>query len=424
MMLAAQVALALALLPLVLALLNLPFYRRPRGAPPPGTRVSILIPARDEAAGIAAAVRSALSSRGVEVEVVVLDDHSADATAAIVQAIAAEDPRVRLERAPPLPPGFSGKQHACHVLAGHARHGLLLFMDADVRLSPDAAAQAASFLLGGRSGLVSGFPRQATGTLGEALVVPLIHLLLLGYLPMAGMRFSRWAAFGAGCGQLMLARRDAYRTAGGHAAIAASLHDGVTLPRAFRRKGLHTDLFDATALAECRMYRGLGEVWRGFGKNATEGMATPVGLPVWTVLLGGGHLLPWLLLPLALAAGDPAAARVAATAAACGLLLRAILALRFRQSVAGALLHPAGVALMLAIQAAALARRLSGRPSAWRGRSYPAAGTAGTAAAYPGPIPPESAARTASSTSAGSTGLSSTAAGTGRAAANPSTSGE
>jgi hypothetical protein len=188
---------------------------------------------------------------------------------------------------------------------------------------------------------------------------------------MPGMRWTRYAAFGAGCGQLMLARRDAYERVGGHAAIRASLHDGVTLPRAFRRQGFHTDLFDATDLAECRMYRGFDQVWRGFTKNATEGMATPVALPVWTVLLGGGHLLPWLLLPLALWLGEAEAARLAALAAGLGLLLRALLAMRFRQSPVGALLHPAGIALLLAIQVAALRAKATGRPSVWRGRAYP-----------------------------------------------------
>ncbi|QCO14885.1 glycosyltransferase [Azospirillum brasilense] len=374
----AALALALALLPLGLGLVNLCLYRRPRAEPPPGAAVSILIPARNEEATIAAAVRAALSSCGVTVEVVVLDDHSTDRTAEIVRAIAARDPRLRVETAPPLPPGWSGKQHACQALAGLARHPVLLFQDADVRLAPDAARLACGALLAGRSGLVSGFPRQETGTLAEALVIPLIHVLLLGYLPMVGMRWSGNPGFAAACGQLIAVRRDAYQTAGGHAAIATSLHDGVTLPRAFRRAGQGTDLFDATGLARCRMYRGWREVWSGFSKNATEGMATPVALPVWTLLLFGGHVLPWLL--LGWAALDPlpeGAAALAALAVAAGLSLRLLLALRFRQSLAGALLHPVGILILLAIQWSALLRARRGRPAEWRGRAYPSTSRTG-----------------------------------------------
>nr|WP_207462371.1 glycosyltransferase family 2 protein [Azospirillum sp. SYSU D00513] len=354
-----------------MALINLPFYRRPRATAPEGTGVSVLIPARDEEATIAAAVEAALASRGVELEVVVLDDHSADRTAAIVEAIAARDPRVRLVQAPPLPKGWSGKQHACHVLAGLARHDLLLFQDADVRLAPDAVRRAAGTLLARGADLVSGFPREETGTLAEGLVIPLIHFLLLGFLPMAGMRWTRHPGFAAACGQLILVRREAYARAGGHAAIRASLHDGVTLPRAFRRAGRVTDLFDATDAARCRMYRGWAEVWAGFSKNATEGMATPVALPVWTLLLFGGQVLPWLLLlAAALLPVQGEAVTLAALAAGAGIALRLLLALRYRQSLAGALLHPLGVLVMLAIQWTALADSLRGRSSTWRGRAY------------------------------------------------------
>jgi len=85
------------------------------------------------------------------------------------------------------------------------------------------------------------------------------------------MRRSQHPAYAAGCGQLFLARRSAYEAVGGHAVIRASLHDGITLPRAFRAAGFWTDLCDMTEIATCRMYRSAGEVWRGLAKNATEG---------------------------------------------------------------------------------------------------------------------------------------------------------
>src|SRR5262249_61852699 len=107
---------------------------RPRGK---ALGISVLIPARNEERGIVAAVESALASEGVSLEVIVLDDHSEDRTAALVEGLARRDSRVRLVPAPPLPEGWCGKQHACHVLAGCACHPLLAFLDADVRLAPD-----------------------------------------------------------------------------------------------------------------------------------------------------------------------------------------------------------------------------------------------------------------------------------------------
>jgi hypothetical protein len=122
------------------------------------------------------------------------------------------------------------------------------------------------------------------------------------------------------------------------------------------------------------MYRSFGEAWAGFAKNATEGMATPVGLPVWTVLLAGGHLLPWLVLGLALWRGEAGehAARLAAGTIGALYLWRIGLEMRVRGSALAVLLYPLGVAVMLVIQWQAFVRRRRGVPAAWRGRTYPA----------------------------------------------------
>jgi hypothetical protein len=369
--LAALAALALALLPLALAARNLSIYRPPRERAAPGTRVSVLIPARDEEASIGVVLDALLASVEVDLEIIVLDDQSTDGTAGIVQDRAARDDRVRLLHAPPLPDGWAGKQRACALLASHAQHEVLMFLDADVVVTPDAVSLAAGALLREpQLGLVSGFPRERTGTLAEHLAVPWIHILLLGYLPMDRMRSTRDPAFGAGCGQCMVARRTAYEAVGGHAATRASLHDGTSLPRSFRARGWGTDLFDATSLAQVRMYSGLAQVWRGFGKSAGEGMATPMGLPIWTLLIGGGHVLPWLLLPLALSVGASFAAAACGAAVLANVLLRVLLARRFRQHATGVLLHPLSSLFMLAIQWWSLTRYLAGRPNRWRGRAY------------------------------------------------------
>jgi hypothetical protein len=324
--------------------------------------VSVLIPARNEARNIAAAVGCALASEGVELELIVLDDGSTDGTSEILRAI--DDPRLRTASAPMLPAGWSGKQHACDVLARLARHEFMAFVDADVRLAPDAVSRMAGVLQRRPElGLASGFPRQVVVTWLERLLLPLIHFLLLGYLPIARMNRSCLPALGAGCGQLFIVRRTAYARAGGHAAIRSSLHDGLTLPRAFRRTGQMTGLFDAGGFATCRMYHCASEVWEGLSKNATEGMAKPIALPVWTCILGGGQVLPVALLLLA---PDPAAA----VALAGGILMRLVLAWRFRQPVISALLHPLGVVGVLIVQWASLLRALRGRPATWRGRAY------------------------------------------------------
>jgi hypothetical protein len=208
----------------------------------------------------------------------------------------------------------------------------------------------------------------------ERLLIPLIHFVLLGFLPIGRMRGSTHPAYGAGCGQWFLAHRPEYDAAGGHQSIRASLHDGVALPRSFRRAGFATDLFDATDVATCRMYRGAAQTWRGLAKNATEGMAGPLAIGPWTLVLGLGQVAPLIL--VACAVIDPAMGYrvpiviLAGAALVLGLLVRLVAAVRFRQSLFGAALHPIGVLLLLAIQWYAFGRRILGRPPEWKGRSY------------------------------------------------------
>jgi hypothetical protein len=347
-----------------------------RFAPPPPVgkthpNLSLLIPARNEESSIGGAVEAALASEGVDLEVVVLDDQSEDRTAEIVRGIAARDARIRLETAPPLPAGWCGKQHACAVLARHARHPLLAFVDADVRLAPDGLARAAAFLDASGADLVSGFPRQETVTFLERLLLPLIHFVLLGFLPIGRMRRTLHPAYGAGCGQFFLARREAYETAGGHGAVRTSLHDGIMLPRAFRRAGLATDIFDATDTATCRMYRSAVEVWRGLGKNATEGLASPGKIVFFTALFLLGQVLPPVLLFLTLVGAVPSSGLTpAAVGTVAAYLPRLIAVRRFRQPLDGALLHPLAILVFLALQWTALARKVLGLPAGWKGRTY------------------------------------------------------
>lgn len=374
---AAAAAALCAVIPAQLFFRNLSRYRTPPIPDRPLPGVSVLIPARNEEGAIGAAVTAALESAdatGLEAEVVVLDDASTDRTTVIVAQIAAREGRVRLSMAPPLPDGWCGKQHACAVLAGLARFPVLVFQDADVRLLPGGLARAAGFLESSGAGLVSGVPRQETVTFLERLLIPLIQFILLGFLPMGWMRRSRHPSYGAGCGQLFVTRRDAYEKAGGHAAIRSSLHDGLDLPRAFRRAGIATDLFDATEVARCRMYHGAGEVWRGLAKNAVAGLAAPGKiLPVTALLLTGQVLPPLLLLALAASPGfrSPAALFLSALAAAAAYLPRLAAARRFRQPLDSALLHPVGILVFLALQFYALGRHLLGLPSGWKDRIYP-----------------------------------------------------
>ncbi|CAN5682681.1 glycosyltransferase [soil metagenome] len=385
---------ALCVLTLALMLWNLALYRAPTPAEiARGTTVlraaaasnsaalqfalplvTVCIPARNEAANLEACVRSALAAatgaEGHSVEVLVYDDHSTDATPEILAALTAADPRVRAATVSDLPEGWNGKQFACQQMGMQARGQWLLFTDADVRFAPTCIDAALGFAFSANAQLVSTFPRQVTPTLGEALVIPLIHWVLLSYLPLARMRSSNGARASAGCGQFLFVRRLEWLEAGGHAALRASMHDGIQLPRALRRAGYRTDLFDGTALVSCRMYRGFAQTWRGFTKNAYEGLGSFPLLVFITLAHALAHVLPWIVLVLALArtVTEPAAIGLAVFAIVIALAQRLLLAVRFEQRIDAALLHPVSVVLLTAIQWWSLTLQLRGRRT-WRGRT-------------------------------------------------------
>lgn len=363
-------SLFLALLPALLFTRNLALYQVAPLPTDPLAPISVLIPARNEEAGIGQAIEAVRSSKLVDWELIILDDQSTDRTGAIIEEWSAQDPRIKRASGEPLPAGWCGKQFACWQLARLANHETLVFLDADVRLEPEGLARLAGFLRSSGASLVSGVPRQVTRTFWEKALIPLILFILLGFLPISRMRKSRDPAFAAGCGQFFMANKADYFQMGGHEAIRQTLHDGVKLPHAFRKAGLATDLTDATPLASCRMYQNASEVMNGLMKNATEGLARPGLLIPVTILLLGGQVAPILILLTGLWLGFvlPVALGLA------GILLlywpRVLGMRRFAQDGLSILVHPLGVTVLVALQWLARWRQFRGKPSSWRGRVY------------------------------------------------------
>ena len=382
------VAAICAVWPAVLFCINLTRYRAPGPAGMRRTAVSVLIPARNEEVNIGAALACVLASCGAELEVLVLDDDSTDRTGEIVRGIASLDPRVRLADGHALPPGWNGKQHACWTLAGQSTLPLLVFLDADVRIEPDLLARMASFREGTGTALVSGFPRLITITWLEKLLLPLIHFVLLGFLPIGSMRRGTSPSVAAGCGQFMMVEREAYFASGGHNVIRETMHDGLLLPRTLRRAGYNTDIADITELASVRMYDSAAMVWQGLAKNATEGIATAGKIvPLSGVLLLGqvlptllavGIALGYLFLVIGLGVGVEIRNKTAwllsfgtlAIALLASYLPRLLAVRRFRQPLRSALLHPVGILVLLSVQWYALGRKVFGKPVGWRQRTY------------------------------------------------------
>ena len=373
---------------LAMTLWNLKLYQRSRPDSPASTEsITVCIPARNEQENIESCIRTVLASDHPSLAVLAYDDQSTDDTRSILSRLHSEDPRVAMCATRPLPTGWVGKQHACDQLGRAATTDWLLFIDADVRLAPDCIRRALNSAAKLNATMLSTFPRQFTGSIGESLLVPMIHFVLLSYLPFVRMRGTNDPAASAACGQFILIRRRAYLAAGGHASVRDSMHDGVKLPRVVRRAGFHTDLFDGTDVASCRMYNGLGNTWRGFAKNAFEGLGSPILLVLLTALHLLGHVLPWAVLVGIAAAAmlnsgsiepfRPMHPVIAAVCVAINLLQRALIARRFGQGVMSAALHPIGIAMMTLVQWHSYILHVSGRRS-WRGRAASGGSPTGT----------------------------------------------
>lgn len=332
-------------------------------------RVSVCVPARDEAERIERCVRAALAGTQAPDEVLVYDDGSTDGTAEVVARIAAEDPRVRLLRGGPLPAGWVGKPHACHRLAEEAAGDVLVFMDADTVASPECLARVGSLLDGMGADVVTVAPRHTARTFAERLVIPLLHLAYLAWLPLPLVWRSRDPRFLVANGQLLTVRRGACDAAGGWAAVRAEVVDDMAFCRRVKEAGGRVVFADGHHMATVRMYDGWPALRDGFSKNLYEGIGGSPGSLAGVALLHGlVFVFPYLALAAALPGGGAWLAP-ASTGVAANLALRAALAARFRQPPEGVLLHPLSVLVLLAI--AANSFRWSRRGAIrWRGRVY------------------------------------------------------
>jgi chlorobactene glucosyltransferase len=230
--------------------------------------VSIVIPARDEARNIEACVRSVLCSSWPNLELLVVDDHSTDGTGEIVRRIAASDARVRVIDNPDLPAGWFGKQWACHNGAREARGTVLLFTDADTRHGPELLTRSMNAMRVRGADLFSVGGAQVMESFWERLVQPHIFLLIVARFGSTERLSRTTNPYGKlANGQYLLVRRDVYGIAGGHEAVRAHVAEDLRMAQEWCRLGYSVQLVEGFSHLRTRMYHGLGEITRGWGKN-------------------------------------------------------------------------------------------------------------------------------------------------------------
>jgi glycosyl transferase family 2 len=350
-------------------LVNRAALRRPPQAPPPVTvPVSLLVPARDEAARIAPTIRSLLAQDGLEdVEVLVLDDGSTDGTAAVVTEAADGDPRLEVLIGAPPPPGFLGKPHACAQLAAAARGEVLVHVDADVVLAPSAVAAAVAVLRGPEPlDLLCPWPRQVvTGALAR-LVQPLLAWSWLTTVPLRVAERSGRPSMALANGQFLLVEAAALARVGGWAAVRGAVLDDLALARAVRRSGGRTGVADGSGLATCRMYDSGADLRAGYRKSLWAAFGSPAG----AAAVGAALALVYVLPPAAALAGSRTGAAGYAAAVAGRMLAGRFVGGRAgRDAVAwDAAAHPLSILAVLGLVVSSWIGRIRGTLR-WKGRT-------------------------------------------------------
>jgi chlorobactene glucosyltransferase len=348
-------------------------WRAPAATPP----VSVIVPARDEAANIATCVGSLAASAYPDFEIIVVDDQSADDTGESARAIAPGNAR-RLEvvRGAALPTGWLGKPWACWQGARAARGEILLFTDADTVHGPDLLSRAVADLQDTRADVVTILGRQIMGSFWERLVQPQIFLLLLlRYADIErAIAGGRWRDTIAN-GQFLLFTREAYDALGGHEAVKHEIVEDLMLAQLVVRRGRRLVLRSAEQAFATRMYRSLGALVAGWSKNLVAGgqRSLPPGLRAVAAPASAlAAFALWLAPPLALAgalvgAGGPGLRLWASASVGVSVVLWSAVTARMRAPFWYGLLYALGAAVGLYIFLRSWVR---GRRVEWKGRSY------------------------------------------------------
>ena len=278
----------------------------PADPPPNAPPLSVIVPARNEAATIARCVTSLLSSTYPRLDVIVVDDHSTDDTGRLAREAGRSDPRLRVVSAPDLAPGWLGKQWACAHGASLARGQILCFTDADTMHAPDLHARSVRALIDRRADLLSVAGNQELGTFWERLIQPQVFALLFArYGGTEVVSHARRPEDVIANGQYLLFQRSSYDALGGHASVRTKVAEDLALAMRAKRQGMGVHLIEGLDQLSTRMYASLGALVRGWMKNVyAGGIETLPNGRVWRVIYPLMLLTPilfWVAPPVALA---------------------------------------------------------------------------------------------------------------------------
>jgi len=331
-------------------------HQRPASFP----KVSLLIPARNEEAVLGRLLTGILQLDYPELEVIVCDDHSSDNTEEILNWFSGEDERIHWFLGEKLPDDWLGKNYACHQLAQKATGKYLIFLDADVELSPDAIAKAVAYFEDKKLSLLSVFPQQKMESLAEWSLVPVMNWILQSLLPMILVRTKRNPSLSAANGQFMMFEAASYRHFEWHKRVKSQQVEDILLARMVKAEGLKMAVLLGDQDIYCRMYQTMEEGILGFSRNINQyfGGSRLLMLAFWLIVVLGPFIV-WIFLDW----------KFLVFFAGLVILNRIMVAIAARQNILGAvLLHPLQMLGFTAIIIYNIFRRVK-KETTWKGRT-------------------------------------------------------
>jgi glycosyltransferase involved in cell wall biosynthesis len=346
--------------------LLLPQYNiSPTGSP----SITVIVPARNEAADIAATLHSLLEQDYPNLQIIAVDDRSTDQTGAIIHNLASQNPdKLRAIHISELPPGWIGKTHAMALAARQAPTDYLLFTDADVLFRSDAIRRALA---------------HAVATSADHLVtVPttLIHrwdeAAILGFFQI----FSLWAARpwriadpnakhdAIGIGAFNLLRREAYQQIGGFESLHMEIIEDVALGRRIKHVGLAQRIAFGRGLVSLHWASGVG----GLISVMTKNLWAAFRFYIWLALLGCLWLLVFCVAPAVALFFTPTRVPAILTLAAVAFAYR-LLNRRSNISTWNALFFPFSATVFAFTLLRSMFITLKQGGVIWRGTLYPLA---------------------------------------------------
>ena len=247
-----------------LTLMHFPALPENTMAPSNSSLVSIILPVRNQANTVSECVASLIGLDYPAKEVIVVDGNSTDGTQKILKSF---DGKVKLVEEEPLPPGWVGKNWACHLGYKRATGDLLLFTDGDSVHSRDSLTKTVNFLQDTKADLATLAPAAILRTFWEKLLQPPIFWLIMMFVGGKWVNDDSKPRWALGNGQYMLFRREAYDKVGGHYAVRDKITEDYSLGRLIKAQGLRLRMVTASGSLGVRMYSSLPEIWRGWRKN-------------------------------------------------------------------------------------------------------------------------------------------------------------